>query len=224
MTEKKSKNNTKSSSTTKKKRVTISIFGKKLLIGLTLCTLSAAAGAGIAYGVTVATSVSNNASINANYVKLYSDSGNPVSMVIGSSTNSQSFTVPEDSLPTLNNYVNNNASYLTLSLVFPTLEFTFTNETTIEKNNISFNLILISDVANAAPTTLNFSLNNDSITVPAGKTLSFTNLVFDFKVDICWIWLAAQTMGISPLSAFHAPTLPLSNLCPRPCCKHFLCA
>lgn len=108
MAEKKSKNNTKSSSTTKKKRVTISIFGKKLLIGLTLCTLSAAAGAGIAYGVTVATSVSNNATINANYVKLYSDSGNPVSMVIGSSTNSQSFTVPEDSLPTLNNYVNNN--------------------------------------------------------------------------------------------------------------------
>lgn len=185
MAEKKSKNNTKSSTTTtKKKRVTISIFGKKLLIGLTLCTLSAAAGAGIAYGVTVATSVSNNASIKANYVKLYSDSGNPVNMVIGSSTNSQSFTVPEDNLPTLNNYVNNNASYLTLSLIFPTLEFTFTNETTIEKNNISFNLILISDVANATPTTLKFSLNNDNITVPAGKTLSFTNLVFDFKVDI----------------------------------------
>lgn len=184
MAEKKSKNNSESSSTTKKKRVTISVFGKKLLLGLSLCTLSAAAGAGIAYGVIVATNTSNSTAVNNNSVRLYSDSGNPVSMVIGSSTNSQTFTVPEDSLPTLNNYINKGANYLTLSLIFPTLEFTFTNETVIEKNSISFNLILLSNVANATPTTLNFSLSNDSITVPAGKTLLFTNLVFDFKVDI----------------------------------------
>lgn len=184
MAVKKSKNISNSSSPKKNKRVTIGVFGKKLLIGTLLCTFSAAAGAGIAYGVVVATNNSNNSQNTTNSVKLYTDSANTVSMVVGSSIDAQTFSVHEDDLPTLNNYLNNNANYLTLSLVFPSLEFTFSNETTIQKNSISFNLVLISDVPNASPTTLTFNLNNELIDVPAGGKLLFTNLVFDFKVDV----------------------------------------
>lgn len=188
MAEKKSKNISKSSSNTKKKRITIGVFGKKFLLGMTLCTISAAAGAGIAYGVVVATNASNNTNqVNTNSVSLYTNGGSPVVMTIGSSTSTQSFTVNESDLPALNNYVNKNTNYLTLSLVFKSLEFTFASETetVIQKNDISFNLALISDVANAAPTTISFNLSNSNdITVPSGGTLTFTNLVFDFKVDV----------------------------------------
>lgn len=209
MAEKKSKNISKSSSNTKKKRITIGVFGKKFLLGMTLCTLSAAVGAGIAYGVVVATNVSNSTNqANTNSVSLYADGGSPVSMTIGSSTNAQSFNVHEDNLPTLNNYVNKNASYLTLSLVFKSLEFTFTNETVIQKNDISFSLVLISDVANAAPTTLSFNLsNNNDITVPSGGTLTFTNLVFDFKVDVAEDGSISLTKSITENS-----TLKVGNL------------
>lgn len=172
------------SPTPKKKRVTLNIFGKKFLLGMALCTFSAAAGAGIAYGTIVAINASNNsATATTNTVRLYGDGGNPISMTVGATT-PQTFNVPEDNWPTINNYKSSNANYLTLSLIFSSLEFTFTNETEIPKDNISFTLVLISDVTNASPTTLTFSLSHDAITVPAGKTLSFTNLVFDFKVDV----------------------------------------
>lgn len=167
----------------KKKRVTLSIFSKKFLIGMTLCTFSAAAGAGIAYGTVAAVNASNNTSSVTNSVSLYTTNGDAISMTIGTNS-TQKYIVPEDNLPTLNNYRSSNANYLTLSLVFSTLEFTFTSETQIAKNSIVFNLNLISDVANAASTSLTFTLTHDALTVPANSTLSFTNLVFDFKVDI----------------------------------------
>lgn len=209
MAEKKSRNVSKSSSSPKKKPATITIFGKKFLIGMTLCTLSAAAGAGIAYGVVVATNVSNNSPITTNSVKLYTDGNNPVSMVVGSSTDAQTFNVHEDNLPTLNNYVNKNANYLTLSLVFSTLEFTFTKETTIQKNNISFNLVLISDIPNASPTTLTFTLNNDLIEVPKGGKLLFTNLVFDFKVDVATDGSISLTKSITENSTLKFGSITL---------------
>lgn len=184
MATKESKNKSKPSSATKKKRITINAFTKKFILGITLCTISATIGAGIAYGITMTSKISNDNTLTNRSVSLYNDNGSPVNMTIGTSIDSKTFSVPESSLPNLNNYVNSNSKYLTLSLVFPVLEFNFTNKTTINKDNISFNLVLISNVINSPPTTLKFNLNHDIIDIPSGGTLSFTNLVFDFKVSI----------------------------------------